>query len=260
MGNDAEIFMEAFSKTYQKRLVELVKGERVPKHIAVIMDGNRRYALSLGKPLLEGHVHGKNRLKDLLEWCLELKIEVLTVYAFSTENFNRRSREVSKLMGMFVENFNKLAEEEEKLMKEGVKVRVLGDLGLLPEDVNVAIGHVVEMTKNNSSYFFNLAIAYGGREEITNAVRNIAQDIKTHKIEPEDITQSLISSYLYTHDLPDPDLILRTSGEIRLSNFLIWQMAYSEFYFTDVYWPGFTKTEFLKAIRSYQMRKRRFGE
>ncbi len=255
-----ELFMKTLSEAFEDKLMDQIMTEPVPEHIAVIMDGNRRYAQDKGEEPIKGHIYGKNRLKELLEWCLDLKIRFLTVYAFSTENFNRHRGEVEILMDMFVKNFNELAKKREKLMKEKVRVRVLGNLDLLPSNVTEAILNVQEMTKNNDDYHFNLAIAYGGREEITNAVKEIAREVKAGNINPEDVDQGLISSYLYTHDLPDPDLILRTSGEIRLSNFLIWQMAYSEFYFTDVYWPGFTKSEFLKAIRSYQMRKRRFGK
>lgn len=255
----SEMLADAFNKAYEKKILKIVKDGKIPEHIAIIMDGNRRYAESKGEPPLMGHEYGREKLKELLEWCLELKIKILTVYAFSTENFNRDPMEVGGLMKMFIENFYKLADDE-KVMEYGVKLNVLGDLDILSKEVREAIEYAMDRTKNNSNYFFNMAVAYGGREEITNAVINIARDVLSKKIEVGDIDQNLISSYLYTHDLPDPDLILRTSGEIRLSNFLLWQLAYSEFYFTDVYWPGFSKIEFLRAIHSYQMRGRRFGK
>jgi len=255
----SDILADTFNKAYEKKILEIVKEGKVPKHIAIIMDGNRRYAESRGEPPFMGHEHGREKLKELLEWCLDLEIKILTVYAFSTENFNRDPAEVGGLMKMFIENFYKMADDE-KIMEYGVGLRVLGDLNSLDKEVREAIEYAMDKTRDNSNYFFNLAVAYGGREEITNAVKNIARDVLSKKIEIEDIDQNFFSSYLYTHDLPDPDLILRTSGEVRLSNFLLWQLAYSEFYFTDVYWPGFSKIDFLRAIHTYQRRSRRFGK
>ncbi len=254
-----DIFADTFNKAYEKKLLEMVKGGKIPHHLAIIMDGNRRYAESRGDPPIMGHEYGREKLKELLQWCLDLDIKVLTVYAFSTENFNRTAEEVNTLMNMFAENFYKFAEDE-KVMEYGIRLRVLGDPNVLPKTVRESIENAVEKTKGNENYSFNMAVGYGGREEITNAMKKIARDIEAKKIKVEDIDKDLISSHLYTHDLPDPDLILRTSGEVRLSNFLLWQLAYSEFYFTDVYWPGFTKIEFLRAIHSYQLRLRRFGK
>lgn len=255
----SEILMDSFHKVYENRLAEIVKLDEIPRHIAIIMDGNRRYAASRGDPPFKGHEYGGEKLKELLQWCLDLDVRILTAYAFSTENFSRSPSEVNGLMEMFVDNLRKVADDK-RVMEYGVRFRVLGNLDILPENVRDAIHYAMNKTKDNSKYSFNMAVAYGGREEIINAVRNIARDVKADNITIEDIDQALFSSYLYTHELPDPDLILRTSGEIRLSNFLLYQMAYSEFYFTDVYWPGFRKIDFLRAIRAYQMRRRRFGK
>jgi tritrans,polycis-undecaprenyl-diphosphate synthase [geranylgeranyl-diphosphate specific] len=236
-----------------------VLNDPIPKHIAIIMDGNRRFARKLGLAPTDGHLMGRDKLEELLEWCLELGIKILTVYAFSTENLKREKEEVDRLMELFVENFIKLGDDP-RVHEHGIKVTVIGQLELLPEDVQRAIRYAESKTKNYTNYYYNIAIAYGGREEIVQAIRNIAKDTKYNRIALEDIDEKLVSSYLYTREFPDPDLILRTSGEERISNFLLWQLAYSELYFTDVYWPGFKKVDFLRAIRSYQLRHRRFGK
>jgi tritrans,polycis-undecaprenyl-diphosphate synthase [geranylgeranyl-diphosphate specific] len=236
-----------------------VLSEPVPGHIAIIMDGNRRFALDLGLDPMQGHDYGRDKLEELMEWCLELKVKNLTVYAFSTENIRRKTDEVAKLMDLFKTNFTSLADDE-RVHKNKIRVRIIGQRELLPADVLEAIEDAEEKTKNYNNYFFNIAVAYGGREEIIQAVKNITEDAVNGKITPESINEKLVSEYLYTREIPDPDLILRTSGEERVSNFLLWQIAYSELYFADVYWPGLQKIDFLKAIRSYQMRKRRYGE
>lgn len=212
----------------------------------------------MGIDPLEGHEHGREKLKQVLDWCLDLDMKILTVYAFSTENFKRHALEVDHLMEMFQRNFRILAEDK-RVKKYGIKVRVFGQLDLLPENVRNAIDEVMETSKDNENYFYNMAVAYGGRQELVMAIQQMCRDAKDGKLDIEKIDEKMVSSYLYTQDLPDPDLIIRTSGEERISNFLLWQMAYAELYFTDVFWPGLTKIEFLKAIRSYQMRKRRFG-
>ena len=222
------------------------------------MDGNRRYAREMGKEPLEGHRMGKDTLEDVLRWCFDLEIQVLTVYAFSTENFRRSQEEVDTLMTLFRDNFLKVANDD-RIFEYNVKVSVLGQRDMLPDEVKEAIEEVEEMTRDHDKYFFNLAVAYGGREELVTAIRSIVTDVKDGRVDPDGIDEKLVSSYLYTAQLPDPDLVFRTSGEVRISNFLLWQLAYSELYFTDVYWPGFTFTEFLKGIRSYQLRKRRYG-
>ncbi|MCD6461425.1 MAG: di-trans,poly-cis-decaprenylcistransferase [Thermoplasmata archaeon] len=245
-------------KAYEKRLLQEIEGGPIPQHLAIIMDGNRRFAQEFGLHPTEGHEMGKDKLEEVMNWCLETGIKVLTVYAFSTENLNRKPEEVDALMRMFAENFRRLAEDE-RIHKHKIHVQVIGQRELLPEDVQEAIAYAEKRTKDYDSYFYNIAIAYGGREEIVRAIRSIVRDVKEGKLREEEIDEKLFSKYLYTSPYPDPDLVLRTSGEERISNFLLWQLAYSELYFTDVYWPGFRKIDFLRAIRSYQMRQRRYG-
>lgn len=223
------------------------------------MDGNRRFAEELGLSSMDGHEKGRDKLEELLAWCLELNIKILTVYAFSTENLKRELDEVKNLLALFEKNFYLLGDDK-RVHKHKIKVTVLGDIELLPDKIKKAIKYAEDRTKDYSKYFFNLAIAYGSRQEITMAIKNIAKDAKDGKINVDKINEEIVSSYLYTHKFPDPDLVLRTSGEERISNFLLWQLAYSELYFADVYWPGFKKLDFLKAIHSYQQRRRRFGE
>jgi tritrans,polycis-undecaprenyl-diphosphate synthase [geranylgeranyl-diphosphate specific] len=223
------------------------------------MDGNRRYARELGLNIDKGHRYGKEKIKELLEWCFELEIRNLTLYAFSIENFDRGKNEVLSLMNLCKEELNK-ALIDSRIHNNEVKINVIGNLESLPENIKKLAKFIMEKTKNYKKYLLNIALAYGGREEIIHAIKNIAIDIKNNKIEINDITKSKVSSYLYTNGIPDPDLILRTSGEERISNFLLWQLAYSELYFSDVYWPAFKKRDFLKAIRTYQLRKRRFGK
>jgi len=244
---------------YEKKLLNKVLNAPVPKHLAIIMDGNRRFAQKLGMDPAIGHLAGRSKLEEVIDWCLELGIKVLTVYAFSTENIKRNKDEADFLMNLFAENFRKVGDDE-RVHKNKMRIKAIGKIENLPKNVQDAIKYAEEKTKNYDKYFFNIAVAYGGREEILNAVKRIAGDVKKGKIKEEDINEKLMSSYLYTSDLPDPDLILRTSGEERISNFLLWQLAYSELYFSDVYWPGFRKIDFLRAIKSYQERKRRFGE
>ncbi len=223
------------------------------------MDGNRRFARQLGLNSNEGHVQGKEKLEEMLDWCLELDIKYLTVYAFSTENISRDSDQVEKLMDLFEYNF-KNAANDERVHKNKIKIRAIGAVEKLPERVRKSIRYAEEKTKDYDNYYFNVAVAYGGREEIIRAIRKVAQEVKDGEMEVEDIDEKAVAQRLYTSDLPDPDLILRTSGEERISNFLIWQLAYSELYFTDVYWPGFRKIDFLRAIRSFQNRQRRWGK
>lgn len=245
-------------KAKEERLKALVLQNPVPNHVAIIMDGNRRFADQEGKPIIQGHLMGRDKLEDVVDWCVDLGIHVLTVYAFSTENFKRAKEEVDSLMSLFEESFLKIARDD-RVHKNRVKVTVLGQKELLPEPLRDAIKKAEDTSKDYSDYFFNIAVAYGGREELLSAIRGIAADVNDGKLKVDQIDEKLVSNYLYTAPFPDPDLVLRTSGEIRVSNFLLWQNAYSEFYFTDVYWPGLTYTEFLKAVRSFQLRKRRYG-
>jgi len=250
---------DAMYDAYERRLLSEVKAGRIPTHIAVIMDGNRRFAHQLGLDTQEGYLKGREKLEKLMEWCVELGIKVITVYAFSTENLmNRPREEVDRLMRLFEENFRKAADDP-RVHEHKVRIRALGQQNLLPSEVQDAIRYAEERTKGYDKHFYNIAVAYGGREEIVSAIRKIADDVLGNKVKRDDITEQLISSYLYTKDLPDPDLIIRTSGEERISNFLLWQVAYSELYFCDVYWPGFRKIDLLRAIRSFQMRHRKYG-
>ncbi len=243
----------------ERKYIRLVKSQPVPHHIAIIMDGNRRFAEGIGLVRSRGHQKGRDKLEELLEWCLELEIKILTVYAFSTENLSRTNKEVKILMDLFEKNF-KLLGDDKRVHQKKIKVTVIGDRSILPRRVLKAIKYAEDKTKKYENYYFNLAVAYGAREEITQAIQKIARDAKAGKLKPDKIDQKIVSSYLYTKEFPDPDLMLRTSGEERVSNFLLWQLAYSELYFADVYWPGFRKIDFLKAIYSYQLRKRRFGK
>ena len=227
--------------TYESMIEKEVASGEMPKHIAIIMDGNRRYAEEvLGAEPKEGHKLGRQKLDEVLHWCLDLDIHILTVYAFSTENFSRGEDEVSYLMELLEQSLYEFADDPEV------------------HSHRVAINR--ERTSEYKDNCLNMAIAYSGRQDIANAVRRIAKNVVDGVIEPEDIDESLISNYISTTGLPDPDLVLRTSGEVRISNFLLWQMAYSELYFADVYWPGFRHIDFLRAIRTFQQRKRRFGK
>lgn len=236
-----------------------IKEGKIPTHIAVIMDGNRRFAKQLGLNEDDGHVMGKEKLEEMLNWCTEVGVKILTVYAFSKENLKRDSQEVEHLMELFEENFRKAADDE-RVHKNEIKIQAIGALDDLSEGVKESIKYAEDKTKDYDNYYFNIAVAYGGREEIIHAIRKIAKEVKEGVLDIDDIDERSFTKRLYTADFPDPDLILRTSGEERISNFLIWQLAYSELYFTDVYWPGFRKIDFLRAIRSYQDRERRFGE
>lgn len=246
-------------QTYEKRLLKEVQEGPVPRHIAIIMDGNRRFAKELGIDPTKGHLKGKDKLEEVTDWCLEVDVKILTVFAFSTENLKRKSEEIDWLMKLFADNFRR-AGDDERAHKHGIKVRAIGQRSLLPKEVQDAIAYAEEKTKNYTNYLFNIAVAYGSREEMLQAIRNIAEDVKNGKLDSENINEKVFSKYLYTADLPDPDLVLRTSGEERVSNFLLWQLAYSELYFADIYWPGFRKVDFLRAIRSYQKRQRRYGK
>ncbi|MCL4325370.1 MAG: polyprenyl diphosphate synthase [Candidatus Thermoplasmatota archaeon] len=243
---------------YETTLLKKVKSGIIPKHMAIIMDGNRRFAERMEISVEEGHIRGKDKLEEVLNWCLELDIKILTVYAFSTENFKRSKLEVEHLMKMFIDNFKQIGDDK-RVHKYKIRVKIIGRIDSLPEDVVDAIKYAEEKTANYSEYLYNIAVAYGGREEIIQAIRSIATEVKDNKLEVKDIDESVVKNHLYTSDLPDPDIILRTSGEERISNFLLWQMAYSELYFVDVFWPELSKLDFLRAIYTYQQRKRKYG-
>jgi tritrans,polycis-undecaprenyl-diphosphate synthase [geranylgeranyl-diphosphate specific] len=245
-------------KAYEQRLFNTVKNGPIPKHIAIIMDGNRRFAREYGLNDAEGHKKGKEKVEEVLNWCLELNIKVLTVYAFSTENFKRSNEEIEELMQIFY-NALENAINDERIYRNKVRIKIIGRKDLIPKFLVEKIERLEELTKDFTNFYFNIALAYGGREEIISAIKKIAGMVKDGKLEIEDITEQKVSENMYTQDIPDPDLLLRTSGEERISNFLLWQIAYSEIYFSDVYWPTFKKLDFLRAIHSFQLRKRRFG-
>jgi len=253
------IIADTAYKQYEKRLLKEVIQHPAPEHVAIIMDGNRRFARELGLGPTEGHKEGRNKLEEILNWVMEVGVKILTVYAFSSENLSRNPEEIDELMRLFEESFYK-AGDDERIHKHQIRIRALGMIDILPEKVQKAIAYAEEKTKNYDKYNLNLAVAYSGREEIIQAIREIASKVKSGQMELAQIDEKMFSGYLYTKEFPDPDLILRTSGEVRVSNFLLWQLAYSELYFVDVYWPGFRKIDFLRAIRSYQQRARRYGK
>ncbi|MDJ0649792.1 MAG: isoprenyl transferase [Xenococcaceae cyanobacterium MO_188.B19] len=229
---------------------------KLPQHIAIIMDGNGRWAKQQGLPRIEGHRQGAKTLKKILRTCKNWGIKTLTVYAFSTENWGRPLTEVNFLMNLFERLLRKQLQE---MQQEGVCIKFLGDLSPLPLSLQQAIRHSMAMTQNNQGINFNVAINYGGRDEIVKACRNIAEKVARQELSTEIINADLISQHLYTTNNPDPDLLIRTSGEMRLSNFLLWQMAYTEIYVTDTFWPDFDTKQLEKAIVNYQKRDRRFG-
>lgn len=241
------------------KLIEEIKQNPTPEHVAIIMDGNRRFAASLGLNPKAGHLFGRDKIEEVLDWCFELGIPNLTVYAFSTENFLRDSDEVTTLMNLCKNELDK-ASKDSRIHKNKVKIRVIGHLESLPEEIAESARYVMKKTEGYDKYSFNVALAYGGREEIIHAIQKIAEDVKKNKLKIADIKENLVSKYLYTNGIPDPDIILRTSGEERISNFLLWQLAYSELYFSDVYWPAFSKRDFLTAIKTCQQRQRRYGK
>ena len=230
---------------------------QLPKHVAVIMDGNGRWAKNKGLPRIEGHRRGANTLKEILRSCKDWGIKTLTAYAFSTENWGRPLTEVNFLMALFERLLRK---ELAEMNSEGVCIRFIGDLSPLPLSLQQEMHHAMEATQNNQTVYFNVAINYGSRLEIVKACRGIAEKIQKGELEPEAINESLLSKHLYTFNSPDPDLLIRTSGEMRLSNFLLWQMAYTEIYVTDTLWPDFNRKEFTQALEAYQQRDRRFGK
>lgn len=234
--------------------------DRMPRHVAIIMDGNGRWAKNKGLPRLAGHNAGMKAMKKIVDHSDKLGIRYLTVYAFSTENWKRSIAEVSGIFKLLVAYVNS---DLKGLIENNVRVTVLGDYTSLPDDAVKSLEKTLESTKDNTGLQFNIALNYGGRDELKKAVQQIACRVKEGRIAPEDITEDTIAEYLYTgkayNDVPDPELIIRTSGELRLSNFLLWQSAYSELVFSDVMWPDFTPEEYEKAIEDYQSRERRFG-
>lgn len=237
-------------------LEERVLSGIIPEHIAVIMDGNRRWAKEKNLLTKIGHREGALRVTDLVRNCGDLGVKYLSIYAFSTENWKREKKEIDYLMNLLVEFVIK---ELNTLHKNDVKITMMGNIEDLPEKTKKEVQRSVELTKNNKKLHLNIALSYGSRDEIIRAVKNIIHDYENNEINIEDINEDSFKKYLFTKDMPDPDLLIRTSGELRLSNFLLYQLAYTEFYFTDKFWPDFKKEELLKAIDDYQHRKRRYG-
>ncbi|MGB3653006.1 MAG: isoprenyl transferase [Rivularia sp. (in: cyanobacteria)] len=231
--------------------------QNLPTHVAVIMDGNGRWATQQKLPRIAGHRQGAKTLKELLRCCKDWGIKILTAYAFSTENWRRPTEEVDFLMLLFEKM---LRRELEEMHRSGVRINFVGDLSGLPKALQQEMQRSMLETSKNQDVQFNVAVNYGSRKEIISACRQVAELVQTGEIKPEDIDENLIEKNLYTADIPAPDLLIRTSGEKRLSNFLLWQMAYTEMYFTDVLWPDFDRTAFQEALMSYQNRERRFGK
>lgn len=230
---------------------------KLPKHIAVIMDGNGRWAKQRGKLRIFGHKNGVNAVRETVEAAAELGIKVLTLYAFSTENWKRPRKEVNMLMSLLVSSLKK----ELKLFNyNNISLKTIGNIDLLPKKTQKELYEVIEKTKKNTQLTLNLALSYSSKEEIVNAFKNISKKIVNNKLSIKEIDENIINNHLYTRNLPDVDLVIRTSGEKRLSNFLLWQIAYAELYFTNVLWPDFNKKAFYKAILAYQQRERRFGK
>lgn len=228
----------------------------IPQHIAIIMDGNRRWAKEKGKETSEGHRAGADNLEKIAKNCNELGVKILTVYAFSTENWKRSKDEVSALMILlkkYLKKFSKNANQE------NIKIRVIGDIEILEDGLKKSIKEAIERTEDNTGLTLNIAFNYGGRAEITNAMKKIAKQLLNNEITVEDINENLIQQNLYTENQPDPDLLIRPGGELRISNFLPWQLVYSEFYFTDKYWPDFSKEDLIDAIQVFNKRNRKFG-
>lgn len=243
-------------QTLEEKISEVVKTTNL-QHIAIIMDGNRRWAKEKNLPSAFGHKKGVDALKTTLRACNDFGIKYLTVYAFSTENWNRKQEEVDFLMDLFAKT---LKNELSEMHKENVVINFIGDLDKLNPKLQEILHNAVEVTKNNTGVRFQIAFNYGSRPEILQAVQNIAKQVQNGAIKPENITEQMISDNLYTKNIPDPDLLIRTSGEKRISNYLLWQIAYSEIYVTDQYWPDFDRTSLARAVEEYHNRNRRFGK
>jgi short-chain Z-isoprenyl diphosphate synthase len=250
-------------RVYERRLQREIEAQKLPQHVGLILDGNRRYARSIGlMSILEGHRLGAKKLEEVLTWCEELNIRMVSIWILSTENLQRAPEEVAGLVQL-IANRLRYAAHDPKTHTKRMRIRAIGKLELLPASLRDAIREAEEATKEYDSFFLNVAVGYGGRQEIVDAVQSLLRDRLQRgaglDAAIEEVTSDNVGKYLYTYDLPDPDLIIRTSGEVRLSGFLLWQSAYSEFYFCDAYWPAFRRIDLLRAIRSYQQRERRFG-
>ena len=246
---------------YSKLLEREVRNGTLPVHIGLILDGNRRYAKEMGfDDVTMGHKEGAKKLDDMLTWCVEFGIKIITIWVLSTDNTQRDEDEVVALVKVIEEKINDLSRNP-IIKKNGIQIKALGNLDILPDELKEAIRKSEMSTKDHTNHILNIAVGYGGREEIVDAVKRVIREKKACSLEElaDNICADDITNHLYTYGIPDPDLIIRTSGEIRMSGFLLWQSAYSEFYFCDAFWPVFRKIDFLRAIRSYQQRNRRFG-
>lgn len=233
----------------------MIDNSRIPEHVAIIMDGNGRWAQKKGLPRTAGHSQGVETVKKITTEATRLGVKYLTLYTFSTENWNRPAAEIEALMGLILDHL-----EEEIFMKNDVRFRALGGLELLPPKVQQRLAECMERTAGNKRMTLNIMLSYSSRWELTETMRHIAEDVKQGVLQPKDITENLISSRLLTNFMPDPDLLIRTGGELRISNYLLWQSAYTEFYFCDTFWPDFNEEDLRSAIEDFQQRQRRFGK
>lgn len=245
-----------FFRTKQEEMEEEIKLDKLPEHIAIIMDGNGRWAKKRGLPRIAGHKEGMDVVQKTVQMAVKYKIKILTLYAFSTENWKRPKSEVEYLMKLPKEFLHFYLPD---LIRNNVKISILGEIDNLPKYTQEAIYDAIEKTKDNDGLLLNFAFNYGSRFEILRAIKHIAKDVEQGKVDIDSLTEENFTNYLYTKDIKDPDLLIRTSGEQRLSNFLLWQLAYSEFWFTDVLWPDFNEEVFKQALCDYQSRKRRYG-
>ena len=244
---------------YDRLLSRNVRLDPLPTHVAIVMDGNRRFALSSGLRNEQGHRMGKEKVREVMRWCRDIGIKYLTVYALSLENLTSRSpQELTTLFDLYESGFLELCDDRE-IHRDRVRCKAVGQIRLLPSRIITAIDAAERATKDYDNLVFTVCLAYGARQELVDAIKGILSDHRDGKIDLDNICEDLVSQYLYTHDMPDPDLVIRTSGEERVSNFLLWQMAYAELCFIDVHWPAFRKRDFLRAIRTYQGRQRRYG-
>jgi undecaprenyl diphosphate synthase len=250
-----------YLRALENKSMESLKGklnlQRLPLHIAIIMDGNGRWAREKGQDRLYGHFHGVESVRDIVEACAELGIGYLTLYAFSTENWERPDYEVNGLMELLADTIRK---EVESLNRNNIRLHVIGDMEMLPDYARKGLNEALEITAKNDGLKLIMALSYSSRWELTQAVRHIAADVKSDRLDPEEISQETLHQYLCTNAFPDPELMIRTSGEYRISNFLLYQLAYTELYFTPVRWPDFRKEDLYQAIIEYQSRERRFGK
>ena len=256
MQYDVEKFNEYFAEHPNDISIDALDMARIPRHVSCIMDGNGRWATSRGLSRSEGHKQGIVALREIITACVRLGVDVMSAYAFSTENWKRPQTEVNLLMHLFAKTF---IDELPLLKRENVRVEFLGDISALPQKTREVFEYGLKECQHHTGMTLALAVNYGGRAEITRAARRIAEQAARGELNPADVDDKVIASHLYTADLPDPELVIRTSGEMRVSNYLLWQIAYSEFYVTDTYWPDFDRWGLVRAIDAYQHRDRRFG-